>query len=305
MSQTYVLEALSLCKKFKAFKAVDSVSFGLKKGEILGLLGPNGAGKTTTIQMLLGILNPTSGYVKYFGKELNGNKEEILEKVNFSSTYINLPWRLKISEILKYNSYLYQINNRKERINKIVTMFKLETLLNKQVLSLSSGQVTRLNLAKAFLNFPQVLLLDEPTASLDPETADYIRHFILNQRKKYGVSILFTSHNMTEIEKICDRVIFIKNGKIIAEDTPKNLPKTIKNCKLELVMIDGLKRTIELCSKSNLSYNVYKRAIEIEIKEKEIINLLNKLAKKKIEYDQISIKKPDLEDYFLKIVKEK
>jgi len=310
MSPQSVLEVNSLCKTFKKknkqlFKAVDNISFGLKKGEILGLLGPNGAGKTTTIQMLLGILSPTSGSINYFGMYLENNREQILEQVNFSSTYTHLPWRLTVMETLTYTSYLYQIKDRKKRIQKIIDLFKLYPLVNQEIASLSAGQLTRLNIAKSFLNYPKVLLLDEPTASLDPETADYIRKFILNERREFEVSILFTSHNMPEVEEVCDRVIFINEGKIIAEDKPENLPKIIKYSKLELVMIDGLKRTMEICQQSKLKYTVKKRAIEIEIKEQQIATLLNALAKKGIQYDQISIRKPDLEDFFLEVVRRK
>ena len=309
MSPQFVLEVDSLSKIFKSksenFTAVDRVSFGLKKGEILGFLGPNGAGKTTTIQMLLGILTPTSGNIRYFGQDLVGNEEEILEQVNFSSTYTHLPWRLTVRETLNYSSYLYNIVDRRRRIDKIVELFRLYPLVDHEISSLSAGQLTRVNLAKAFLNFPKVLLLDEPTASLDPESADYIRKFILNERNKFDVSILFTSHNMPEVEEICDRVIFIKDGKVVAEDKPENLPKRIKSSRLELVMVDGLKRAIEMCGNLRLKHTVKKRAIEIEIEEGRIATLLNGFAKKGIQYDQITIKKPDLEDFFLEVVRGK
>lgn len=255
--------------------------------------------------MLLGILTETSGSVVYFGKELKKHREEILEQVNFSSTYTNFPWRLKVFEALKYSSYLYNIKNRSERVKRIASLFRLDSLMKKEIAELSTGQITRLNLAKAFLNFPKVLLLDEPTASLDPETANHVRKFIIAQKEVYDVSILFTSHNMSEIEEICDRVIFIQGGQIVAEDTPENLPKIIKHSKLELVMVDGLKRTVEICQKQKLNYLIKKRAVEIKIEENQISFLLNTLAQRGIEYDQISIKKPDLEDFFLEVVKNK
>lgn len=307
MSQKYVLEVDNLVKKFGppvgGFFAVSDISFDLKEGEILGFLGPNGAGKTTTIQMLLGILTPTSGRIHYFGKDLNQNHEEILEKVNFSSTYTNLPWRLKVKEALFYSSYLYNISFRKRRLEKIANIFRLERIWNQEIAGLSSGQLTRLNLAKAFLNFPRVLLLDEPTASLDPESADYIRQFLMNQRKEFGVSILFTSHNMPEVTEVCDRVIFIQDGKIFAEDTPENLPKRIKKVRLTLGLTDGFKRTVELLNELKLKHEISKRNIQIEINEKEISTFLNKLAEKQIVYAEISIEKPTLEDFFLEVVR--
>lgn len=301
---TYVLEAKKLTKKYDSFIAVDSVCFGLKKGEILGFLGPNGAGKTTTIQMLLGILQQTHGTVEYFGKNLETHREEILEKVNFSSTYVDLPWRLQVKEVLTYTSYLYTIADRAARVKRIIDIFRLQKLVNQEISSLSAGQKTRLNLAKAFLNFPAVLLLDEPTASLDPESAYYIRQFIMNQRNEFDVSVLFTSHNMAEVEEICDRVIFIHNGKIIAEDTPENLPKKIHRSRIELVLRDGMKRTVQLCTENKLRYTMNRRSIEIEIREGEIAQFLTVLSKKNIVYDQISIKKPNLQDFFFEVLKQ-
>jgi len=289
----------NLFKKFGQFNAVSNVSFILKEGEILGFLGPNGAGKTTTIQMLLGVMMPTSGEIKYFGMDLKKYREEVLEQVNFSSTYTNLPWNLTVKENLTFFSYLYAIKDRRQRINKLAGIFRLEKLMNQQMKDLSSGQVTRVNLAKAMINFPRVLLLDEPTASLDPETAEYIRNFLLNQRKKFNVSILFTSHNMTEVEDLCDRVIFINQGRIVDDDTPGNLAKTLKICHVELNVADGLKRTIEICENQKKKYNFEGRYIIIDLREKEIPDFLRTLMDRGVTYDQISIEKPTLEDYFL------
>ncbi len=294
-----VLQVSNLTKKFKQFMAVSDISFSLKEGEILGFLGPNGAGKTTTIQMLLGVLTPTSGEINYFDKNLQNHREEILEQVNFSSTYTNLPWNLTVRENLTFLSYLYAINDRSQRIKRLVTVFRLEKLMNQQMKDLSSGQVTRVNLAKAMINFPKVLLLDEPTASLDPETADHIRKFLLEQRKNFNVSIVFTSHNMTEVEDLCDRVIFINQGKIVDDDTPENLARTIEICHVELNVADGLKRTIEICETENKKYDLEGRYIIIDLKEKEIPDFLRQLMDKGVSYDQISIEKPTLEDYFL------
>jgi ABC-2 type transport system ATP-binding protein len=309
MSPQFVLQADGLCKKFpdkgKEFVAVDHVSFGLEKGEILGFLGPNGAGKTTTIQILLGILKPTSGAVSYFGLPFEKNREKILERINFSSTYTNLPWRLSVHEVLTYMMLLYDIPNRRKRLREVLEAFRLLPHEHKEISSLSAGQTTRLNLAKAFMNNPEVLLLDEPTASLDPETANYIRKFILREQESRQLSIVFTSHNMAEVEEICDRVIIINHGKIIAEDTPSNLPKKIKFSELNLVMVDGLKRTVELCTILKLKNTVNERSITIRIEESRIAEFLNALAGRKIQYDQISIKKPDLEEFFLEVIKEK
>lgn len=300
-----ILTVKNLTKKFGKFTAVNNISFSLKEGEILGLLGPNGAGKTTTIQMLLGVLTPTTGEVKYFGKNLINNKEEILEKVNFSSTYTQLPWLLTVEENLKFVSYLYHIQNRDQRIKKIVETFRLKGLFKEQMKDLSSGEVTRINLAKAFINYPKILLLDEPTASLDPETADYIRNFLIKERNRFKVSIIWTSHNMAEVEEVCDRVIFINHGKIIADDTPEKLAKTIEICHVVLNVPDGIKRTIEICQNKKVNYKLEARNIVIDLKEKDIPVFLRELMDRGVVYDQISIDKPTLEDYFLQVAPKK
>lgn len=300
-----ILTVKNLTKKFGKFTAVNNISFSLKEGEILGLLGPNGAGKTTTIQMLLGVLTPTTGEIKYFGKNLINNKEEILEKVNFSSTYTQLPWLLTVEENLKFVSYLYHIQNRDQRIKKIVEAFRLKGLFKEQMKDLSSGEVTRINLAKAFINYPKILLLDEPTASLDPETADYIRDFLIKERNRFKVSIIWTSHNMAEVEEVCDRVIFINHGKIIADDTPERLAKTIEICHVVLNVPDGIKRTIEICQNKKVNYKLEARNIVIDLKEKDIPVFLRELMDRGVVYDQISIDKPTLEDYFLQVAPKK
>src|SRR3989344_1183669 len=170
-----------------------------------------------------------------------------------------------------------------------------------QIHELSSGQITKVNLAKAFINFPKVLLLDEPTASLDPDVAKYIRDFLLNQQKEFKVSIILTSHNMAEVEEVSDRVIFINNGKIIADDIPKNLAKSIKTSHVDLLINDGFKKTIELCKEMHVSYKIQGRHIIVDVKEKSIPEFLRDLTNNKIYYDEISIEKPTLEDYFLYI----
>lgn len=300
-----VLEVKNLTKQFGNFTAVDNISFELKKGEILGFLGPNGAGKTTTIQMLLGIMIPTEGEIQYFGRPFPLEREEILEKVNFSSTYTNLPWDLTIYECLYFSSYLYDIKNRKERIKKIAEIFRMEDLLKKVVNELSAGQLTRLNLAKAFLNFPEVLLLDEPTASLDPDVSYMVRKFLLEEREKFGVSMIFTSHNMSEVEEVCDRVIFISHGKLIADSTPLELARSIEICHIELFVQKDFIKLKEYLKKNKIFFKENNRYIRVDMKEKMIANFLGTLGKEKICYEEISIEKPSLEDYFLEVTRKK
>lgn len=287
------------------FVAVNSISFDLQEGEILGLLGQNGAGKTTTLQMLLGVLTPTSGEINYFGKPLKDHRSEIMEKVNFSSTYMNLPWDLTVKENLHFISYLYKIPNREARVKKIVKQFDLEKIYNKQMNKLSVGQVNRVNLAKSFINYPRVLLLDEPTASLDPEVASFIREFLLEEQKQFKVSIILTSHNMSEVEEVCDRVLFISKGNIIANSTPDQLAKTIDTAHVELVVRDGLKRLVEYCEKRGFIYEKEERSITIDVKEANIAQFLRDIGEVGVVYDEISIEKPTLEDYFLQVVSKK
>lgn len=295
-----ILEVKSLVKTFGKFTAVNNISFELKEGEILGFLGPNGAGKTTTIQMLVGALTPTAGQINYFGKSLFKHREEILDDINYSTTYTNLPWNLSVKENFHFIAYLYKISDRKKRIEKIVEKFKLEELMNKRITELSAGQRTRVNLAKSFLNHPKVLLLDEPTASLDPDISKYLRDFILEERKDYNLSIIFTSHNMKEVEEMCDRVIFINHGKIIANGTPIQLAQKIDLTQIELFPIN-MRQMEEFCTKNNIQFTKDNKYIRINIKEKHIALFLRDLANKNLNYEEISINKPTLEDYFLQV----
>lgn len=301
----HALEVKDLTKQFKDFIAVDNISFSLNQGEILGLLGPNGAGKTTTIQMLLGVLTPTSGKISYFGKNFINHREEILNKVNFSTTYTNLPWNLTIKENLHFISYLYDISDRKKAVEGIIQIFRLKELENMEMSELSAGQLTRVNLAKAFINNPDVLLLDEPTASLDPEIAQYIRSFILSKRSEKKLSIIFTSHNMSEVEEVCDRILFINNGKIVANDTPENLMKSMDLAHLKLTIDKKDEKTLfSYARKINRGVTFENREYRVDLKEEELPGLLADLYKNKVYIYEISIEKPDLEDYFMKIASE-
>lgn len=297
-----VLEVKNLTKKFGGFTAVNDISFSLKDGEILGVLGPNGAGKTTTIQMLLGIMEPTNGTIHYFGKEFIKNREEILKQINFSSTYINLPWWCTVSEILNLFCRLYGVKDRQGRIKKLVKEFELEILISKQYSMLSAGERTRVLLTKAFLNYPKLLLLDEPTASLDIDIAVRIREFLKKQQKEYGVSILLTSHNMSEVEEMCDRVIVIDKGKVIATDTPENLAKSISSTQVELLIKADYKKAEEFFTKIDIPFEKNKYRFTLPIDEHKIAEFLMLLASEKIDYEEIGIEKPDLEDYFLELI---
>ncbi|MBU6389984.1 ABC transporter ATP-binding protein [Patescibacteria group bacterium] len=220
-----IIAVNNLRKEFSGVAAVDGVSFNVYEGEICGLLGPNGAGKTTTIQMILDLITPTSGEIQVFGLPMKRHREEILGKMNFSSPYVSLPGNLKVSENLKTFARLYGVKDVNGKIAELVDFFEIRELLPKMTSSLSTGQLTRLNLTKALLNDPKLLLLDEPTSSLDPDIADRTRKMLLKIRAERGVTMLYTSHNMAEVEEICDRVIFINHGEVKDEGTAEALIK--------------------------------------------------------------------------------
>ena len=221
----YPIEVKNLVKKFNDVTAVDGISFYIEEGKITGLLGPNGAGKTTTIQMLLDTVTPTGGVINIFGQNMKHHREEILGRMNFSSPYVSLPGNLKVWENLATFARLYGVKNIKQKIDELSEFFGIKKLLPKMTHSLSTGQLTRLNLTKALLNEPQLLLLDEPTASLDPDIADRARHLLKKIQQERKVTILYTSHNMEEVEELCDRVIFLNKGKITDDGTPAELVK--------------------------------------------------------------------------------
>ena len=287
----------------KSFTAVDHVSFELKEGQILGLLGPNGAGKTTTIQMLLSALSPTSGTIEYFGKAFPKYKSEALQQVTFASTYIKMPWRLKVIENLRIYAMLYGVIDQvfEQRLKRFMDFFGVWEQRHKTMSQLSAGQITRIMLVKAFLPHPKIVLLDEPTASLDPDIAHEVRKFVKLQRKEHGVSILYTSHNMDEVTDVCDEVMFLKQGKIMAVDEPENLARSVRYARMRLLVKDGLKRTAKFAKAQGLKATIEAREIVIEIDEQKIAQFLARLAKENISYSQISIDKPTLEDYFLEM----
>ena len=234
---TAIVEVKNLVKTFNSVRAVDNLSFRVEEGTITGLLGPNGAGKTTTIQMLLDLITPTGGKIFIFGRELQVHREEILGKINFSSPYVSLPGNLTVLENLLTFARLYGVSNMRAQITLLARFFEIQDFLSKMTSHLSTGQLTRLNLTKALLNDPKLLLLDEPTASLDPDIADKTRVMLKRIQKERGVTILYTSHNMEEVEEICDHVIFIQQGKLKDEGTPEELVKKYGHADLNDVFL--------------------------------------------------------------------
>lgn len=308
MSRDPVLSVRKLKKIYpgrkKDYVAVNGISFDLMEGEILGLLGPNGAGKTTTIQMLLSTLKPTSGSIVYFGKDFSEHRSDILKNVVFASTYVSLPWMLTVEQNLNVFGKLYGISLKEigRRVDPLLAMFGIIDKKKSLVSRLSAGQITRLMLVKAFMVRPKIVLLDEPTASLDPDIAHEVCQFVIKQRDEHGISILYTSHNMAEVAEVCDRALFLQNGRIIANDIPDNLAKSVSTSRLQLLVGDGLKRTINIAENLSLAYAVEHRSIEMKLDETQIAKLLTALAEAKVSYTHINILQPTLEDYFLQVV---
>ena len=237
MTPERVIEVERLTKRFGEVTAVDDLSFSARRGEILGLLGPNGAGKTTTIQLLLGLTTPTTGAIRLFGLPLREHRRQILQRVNFSSAYISLPFNLSVRENLDVFGRLYGVRNRRHRIAELLELFEIPEVVDSVMGKLSSGQVTRVNLCKAFLNDPEILFLDEPTASLDPDIAEKVRAALKSVQRERGVTMVYTSHNMREIELVCDRVIFLSHGKLVAQGTPREILERADSESLERVFI--------------------------------------------------------------------
>ena len=210
-----MIEINKLSKKFKNTLAVKSISFKISKGTIIGLLGPNGCGKSTTIGMMLGLIKPTSGSVLINGKNIEKNRTNLLEKMNFISPYVELPKKLTVEENLKIYGRLYGVKSLKNKISELMEKLNLTEFKSRKSGELSSGQKNRVSLAKALINEPEILLLDEPTASLDPDVGDYIRGFIEDFASKKNATILLASHNMNEVERLCSEVMMMKNGEII------------------------------------------------------------------------------------------
>jgi len=292
--------------KKSTYTAVDGISFALEQGEILGLLGPNGAGKTTTIQMLLGTLTPSSGSITYFGNDFAHTRIQALKKIGYANGYDRLPARLTVWENLDVVCRIYGLHEpfRSQQIEHHLKTFDMWNLRHKQTGTLSAGQATRVMLAKAFIANPDIVLLDEPTASLDPDIAHEVRQFILKQQKEHNVSILITSHNMDEVTELCDRVLILQRGSIIANNTPDQLAQSTAKVRIHLKVSNGLELLIAYLHDTQNAHTVNDHEITIELDEHAIAQFLADIAERKVMYSQISIDKPTLEDYFLNVARQ-
>ena len=232
-----IVDVRGLRKEFGNTVAVQDLSFAVKSGEILGLLGANGAGKTTTIHMLLGLITPSRGTIKIFGEEMRSSRVQILQRMNFASAYQSLPYNLRVWENLFIFAEVYGVRNGKKKIDQLLEMFELSHLRNKITGSLSSGEQTRLTLCKALLNDPELLLLDEPTASLDPDLADKVRKILAAKQRDTGMTVINTSHNMLDVAELCDRILFMQRGQIIANGSAADILSKFESATLEEAFI--------------------------------------------------------------------
>lgn len=235
---TIAIETIGLCKIFDATVAVENLNLTITYGSITALLGGNGAGKTTTMSMLLGLLEPSAGTIRILGRDMRHERAHIAAEMNFSSPYVDLPNRLTVRQNLIVYGELYGVPHLKQRIGELAEQLQIAHLLDRLHGSLSAGQRTRASLAKSLLNRPRILLLDEPTASLDPDVADWVRSLLLDYRRETGATLFMASHNMAEVERMADDVIMMKQGRIVAQGAPANLMQTYNRANLEEVFLD-------------------------------------------------------------------
>ncbi|MBM3449608.1 MAG: ABC transporter ATP-binding protein [Armatimonadetes bacterium] len=238
-----VIDVQHLTKIFDGNPAVADVSFSVTRGEVVGFLGPNGAGKTTTIGMLLGVVSPTSGAIRVLDRPMPRFRREVLARVNFSSPYVSLPNNLSVRENLTVFSHLYHVTDPPRRIRELAALFGIEPYLDRITRALSSGEVARVNLAKAFLNDPEILFLDEPTAALDPDAADQVRTQLRRMQRERRLTIFCTSHNMLEVERLATRVIFVHRGRILADGPPRDIVAARGKASLEEFFVSLARET--------------------------------------------------------------
>jgi len=304
MMSEVILQVQNLVKNYGSFCAVDGISFSVPRGKAVGLLGPNGAGKTTTIQILLGITLKNGGTIKYFGKDFYRHRQYCLQRINFTSAFHTLLSRVSVWENLVVFAGLYGIAKPRKKIMELAKYLEISDLLSEPYQNLSAGQKTRVNFVKSLLNDPELLLMDEPTASLDPDIADKTLSLIEDLKKSRNLAILYTSHNMEEITRICDEVIFLDRGKIVAQDTPLNLTRTISGAQLRLTFNDNKYAMNQYLKSCKYRYSfLSEHIVAIDVEADLIPKLLLGISKAEVNITDIEISKPTLEDVFLQIAR--
>jgi len=305
------IEVKNLVKSYRFkgryIEAVRNISFNIKKGEIFGLLGPNGAGKSTTINMLSGVLSKDSGEIKILGKDPETESEDVRNSMNVASAYFGLSDILTIYQNLKIYAKLFNVKDYDKRISGLLDNFELKNLRDKRVTTLSSGERTRLSLCKGFINTPKVLLLDECTVGLDPYMAEKTRQIIKDYQKEHNASILFTSHYMLEVERLCDRIAFMSQGKIARIDNAENLKKIIRKQSVEMYFINPDEKLREFFIEKKIDAqfrNDDSVLFEVDTRGHDLFRIMNSLFKRGYKLRDLKINRPTLDDIFIKITKQ-
>lgn len=301
------LEVSGLTKHYGDFVAVDQISFNVPIGSVVGLLGPNGAGKSTTIQMLTGVTIPTAGSIKFFGMNFDKYRKECLQRINYTSAYGSLQGYMTVWENLYVFAKLYSVSNAKQRTNEIIDDFGLGEIQKRLYYHLSAGQRSRVNLVKSLINDPELIMMDEPTASLDPDIRDRVLSTIEEMREKRNASILYTSHNMDEIARICDDVIFLDHGTIVQQDTPKNLVKQFQHVKLHLTFAGNRTSAEDVVRAQDFSFTqLGNETLVINLEDTDIPKLLARIDQlPDSQITHLDVEKPTLEDLFIDIARKK
>ena len=288
-----------------SYTAVDNVSFQVKAGEIVGLLGPGGAGKTSIIQMLIGTLTPTSGSIHYFGDDLAGNRPRIMQHIGYASSYVGMSKVLTVRENLQLYARLYRVSASEEtsRIADCLELFSATELIDRPFGSLPPSDAARVGIAKAFLPKPKLIILDEPSATLDPRATHEIYSRIRYYRQQTGCAFLFSSHNMTETSDTCDRVLMLWNGQIIADDIPEELATRVATVRVAIKTALTLDEALDYLAGMGFEHSHQDDTIEIEVESQKIGNLLRGLDEAGVRYEEIEIHKPQLEDFFVAMAK--
>lgn len=304
MSADALLQVEGLRKNYGRFCAVDGISFNVPKGRIVGLLGPNGAGKTTTIHMLVGTTLSDGGSIRYFGKDLHRDREHCLQRINFTSSFNTLQGRISVWENLLVFAHLYGLKKPERKLKELAAYFEIGDLLSQRFMTLSAGQKTRVNLVKSLLNDPEIILMDEPTASLDPDIADRMLTLIESLKRTRELSILYTSHEMDEVTRVCDEVIFLDRGKIVAQDSPQGLTRRIHTAHLR-VAFEGPREPVEAAISAEAQEFAFDsdNVVVVTTEEAHIPRLIFRIGEAGVHVTDIDIRKPTLEDVFLQIAR--
>lgn len=302
LKKTYRKSSWKFWEKNQETEALKGVSFEVKEGEIFGIVGPNGAGKTTLINILSGLMYKDTGSVKIFGKEAHKNREELAERMNVSTAYSGLSGNLTVDENLRIFGKIYGVENPKEKIDEVLEIFEIEELRGKKIWNLSAGQKTRANLCKSFINEPELLLLDEASAGLDPHIAEITRNAIGKLNEEHGTTIIITSHNMEDIDTLSDRLMFLHQGKKLRTGTSESLKKDIHIKVLEVEVDELTSKFVELIEHVNGELLGNTGRVKIE-QEKDIINILDRISELDLNIIDIEAKNPDLDEVFKKVAR--